>query len=131
MWQAPVLGLTAQAFLFTIALAAGSSEAARLMAASLAIVISAMSVQLVMRHRHFTVLDAILLEKLEVNEELSNLLGAPPHAQTEDLEAAAGRRPLGLAAFRSYRIWVLGLALFGAAAGAVIVMTLLSPTMLR
>lgn len=51
MWQVPALGLTAQAFLFTVALDAGSSRMARLIASALALSVALMSIQLMDKQR--------------------------------------------------------------------------------
>jgi|SRR6266496_1936795 len=45
MWQIPTIGLTAQAFLLTIALGAGSSRWARMVAGSLALVTALVAIQ--------------------------------------------------------------------------------------
>jgi hypothetical protein len=143
MWQAPVLSLTAQAFLFTIALGAGTSPAARYLAAILAIVVSGMSIQLMCKHRYYRNLDDLLRRKLEENEELKWAIDVLPHARREELQGAAerlGGNPLarrGLAgwearliAISSSTVWLIGLALFGAAAVAVVFLTAISPTTL-
>jgi hypothetical protein len=145
MWQAPVLSLTAQAFLFTIALSAGTSPAARYLAAILAIVVSGMSIQLMCKHRYYRDLDDLLLRTLEENEELTCAVGVPPHARREKLQEAAerlGGEPLprrGLLAgweariipIPSSTVWLIGLALFGAAAVAVLLLTAISPATLK
>ncbi|MTB73111.1 hypothetical protein GGG17_14295 [Arsenicicoccus sp. MKL-02] len=50
LWQAPALAMTAQAFLFTIALGADVSRLARGISSCLAFIISCMSVLLMQRH---------------------------------------------------------------------------------
>lgn len=64
-WQAPMLSLTAQAFLFTIALDASASTGARRLAAALAATSALAAVQLLMRHRRFETADAIWLTRYE------------------------------------------------------------------
>ena len=44
-WQSPILGLTGEAFLFSIALAAPTSETSRIIASLLALIIAVASVQ--------------------------------------------------------------------------------------
>ncbi|GHH64216.1 hypothetical protein GCM10017772_00230 [Promicromonospora soli] len=51
VWQVPVLSLTAQAFLYTIALGPESSGFARIVSAVISIVITVLSVTLMARHR--------------------------------------------------------------------------------
>lgn len=131
LWQAPALSLTAEAFLFTIALSAGNSQAARLLASSLALLVSVLSVQLMLKHRHHTLIDARLLEKLEFGEELTLILGTAPHVSRRALESATGTRGNLLTRWPSHKIWAGGLALFGLAALAVIVMTAAAPSMLN
>jgi hypothetical protein len=144
MWQAPVLSLTAQAFLFTIALGAGTSPAARYMAATLAIVVSAMSIQLMCKHRYHRELDEVFLRELEKNEELAYAIGVVPHAGRRDLQAASerlGGDPLPRRGLRRWEariipvssatVWLSGLALFGAAAVAVLFLTALSSGTLK
>jgi hypothetical protein len=64
-WQAPVLSLTAQAFLFTVALSPGSSLFARLIASGLAAVAALGSIALFGRHASGEHLDSEWLEKYE------------------------------------------------------------------
>jgi hypothetical protein len=52
LWQTPVLSLTAQAFLFTIALSAGNKPFARFIAATLALIVALASLQLMAKHRY-------------------------------------------------------------------------------
>jgi hypothetical protein len=65
LWQVPVLSLTAQSFLFTIALSSNSSPEARMTAAALSLVVALMSMQLMAKHRFHEEIDAKLAEKLE------------------------------------------------------------------
>lgn len=65
MWQVPVLSLTAQAFLLTIALGSETSQFARSVSAGLACVTAVMSLQLMSKHRHHERLDSEMLERLE------------------------------------------------------------------
>lgn len=65
LWQTPVLSLTAQAFLFVIALSQNVSDSARKIAASLALIAAVASIQLLTKHRFNEVEHAKLLQKLE------------------------------------------------------------------
>lgn len=61
LWQTPVLSLTAQAFLFIIALSQNVSDAARKVAAGLALIAAIASIQLLTKHRFNEVEHAKLL----------------------------------------------------------------------
>lgn len=125
------LGLTAQAFLLTIALGAGSSRLARLIASALALVVALMSGQLMDKHRAVEEADSILLQRLERALRVESFAGALPHAKPAELVTQLGR-PWG--AWRrasSYRIWRAGLFLFGAAAVAIFMVALISPSLLE
>jgi hypothetical protein len=80
MWQTPALGMTAQAFLITLALGAGSSRWARLLAALLSLILALMVMQLMAKHRRNELLDSVLLEELEGRFGVATLLGFPPHS---------------------------------------------------
>ena len=64
-WQVPIISLTAQAFLFTIALAPDSSFIARMMSAVLALNVTVLSLILHAKHRQADNADSEWLEKLE------------------------------------------------------------------
>ncbi len=53
-WQTPALGMTAQAFLLTLALAPDSSRLARLLASALSLILALMVMQLMAKHRRPT-----------------------------------------------------------------------------
>lgn len=110
MWQAPVLSLTAQAFLLTIALAPDSTRPARFISALLAFFAALASIQLMAKHRYFERADSEWLKRYEDKW----LTSQPQHAQDRPWGGKRGfwARP------RSYRVWSGILALF-AAAGAV------------
>ena len=65
LWQTPVLSLTAQAFLLTIALGSGTSPWARIMSAILALCAALASVHLLARHRSFEVAGSEWLQEFE------------------------------------------------------------------
>lgn len=71
MWQTPALCLTAQAFLFTIALDSQSVLGARSVAMALSVAVSLACIQLMCKHRHYEVLDS---QWLEANQ--SHVLGS-------------------------------------------------------
>src|SRR5687767_14875501 len=78
MWQTPVISLTAQAFLFTIALGPGSSLTSRLIAAFLAAIAAFASVILMRKHR---ALEEYCSRQLEQFERSSAKF--PIHARPE------------------------------------------------
>jgi len=121
LWQTPALGLTAQAFLFTIALSGGNSQAARLMAASLALLVSLLTMQLMARHRQLAGIDANVLEEFEAGQALTQARGAAPHQRLVPTSR------WWILRLRSTTLWIYGLGLFGLAAATVIVLTAVSP----
>jgi hypothetical protein len=66
LWQTPVLSLTAQAFLLTIALGSGTSHQARIVSGFLALITALASVQLFARHRAFEVAATRWLKEFEI-----------------------------------------------------------------
>jgi hypothetical protein len=109
MWQVPALGLTAQAFLLTIALGGGSGRVARILAALLAALSSGLSMQLMARHRWHEATERAWLEAFQRRHGLD-----PVHRVQFDLAPDVGVRPANrIAAWRSYRTWQVGLAIFG------------------
>lgn len=100
LWQAPVLSLTAQAFLLTIAL--GNSEPQAVFISSLLGAITALaSIHLMWKHRYFELRDSMWLERVEIKLQIAQI----------------HRRPKIQGAFTSsYNYWILMLAAFGTAA---------------
>lgn len=100
LWQAPVLSLTAQAFLLTIAL--GNSDPQSVFISSLLGAITALaSIHLMWKHRYFELRDSMWLERVEIKLQI----------------AQVHRRPKIQGAFTSsYNYWILMLAAFGTAA---------------
>ena len=111
LWQSPALGLTAQAFLFTIALNSGTVVGARLIAAFLALVVSLVSMQLMAKNRYYEVRDSKMLEEYEETKEGFQVIhGRPDYSDAECYQKC-----------KSYHLWILMLAAFGVAACVVIV----------
>lgn len=77
MWQTPLLGLTAQAFLFSVALSPTSSLAARLISGALALVTSILSMQLMSKHRHHEMIDSRFLQKIEKEFHIQTIHAKP------------------------------------------------------
>lgn len=131
VWQVPLLSLTAQAFLFSIALGPDASDFARYVASGLSIVVTVLSVGLMARHRQAEVTDAHWLAAFE--ERL------PAHLHNHGPEWAARRDRVQLdhgwtekvvPLVRGYPLWVAGLLIFGLAALGIILVTLFAPDLL-
>ncbi len=129
VWQVPILSLTAQAFLFTIALGGDSSRVARVVASLLSLVATVLSVTLMARHRQAELFDAHWLEAFEVR-----YFGKERAVHGRAFRAARNAEPVDagwldriVPLWPGYRTWVIGLGLFGLAAVAVLVLTALAP----
>jgi hypothetical protein len=131
MWQTPSLGMTAQAFLFTLALASGSSPWARLIAALLSLVLSLLVTQLMAKHRRHELLDSLLLERIEqslgVDAVADVALHTGPTGSRDDDQQRVGARlsrstpgPRRFWEMSSYELWMIGQGLFGIAALVII-----------
>lgn len=107
LWQTPVLSLTAQAFLFQIALNKTLGTAPQGIASVLALAISLGSLQLLLKHRGAEVRDAEWLTRFEQRYGKRGLcmVSAKPVRSTSWLE----NRP-------SHLVWAFILSLFGFAA---------------
>jgi len=77
VWRTPVLSLTAQAFLFTIALNPGVSTTARTLSASLALITALASAQLLVKHRFSERKHAHTLENFERKQGLDPINQRP------------------------------------------------------
>jgi hypothetical protein len=115
LWQTPVLSLTAQAFLLTIALGEGS-RGSQLCAALLALTTALASIQLMARHRHNEVLDSKWLEEFETSHSTRGFVGI--HARR--VQPTAGGPWGWFIRLRSYHVWQATLFAFAIAALAVI-----------
>jgi hypothetical protein len=123
MWQAPMLSLTAQAFLFTIALGPGSARIARILASMLSF-ISAVGSMHLMAKQHFNEgLDNRVLYLHEERLNLPRTLGRSMHDQTKRIAEAIGYPRPWFVRQSSYRLWMLILALFATAALSVLLIT--------
>ena len=128
MWQVPVLSLTAQAFLLTIALGSTSSPAARLTAAILSFVVAIISLQLMAKHRHNEEIDSRLAEKLERELHLDAVIGFIPHTPLRVREEVVSLKANIFVKRSSYKIWRFGLLLFAIAALGIVAVTIVTLT---
>ncbi len=129
MWQVPVLSLAAQAFLYTIALSNGNSNAARIISSVLALIISLMSIQLMSKHRFNEEVDSRILEEIEKSLKVE-VSGFYPHQKTVDRAKAVNMKANGFIRLSSYRVWMFGLSLFAITAITIIVITVLNLALL-
>lgn len=131
LWQVPVLSFTAQAFLFSIALAPDSRSVARIIVMLLSIVITFLSITLMARHRQAELTDSHWLERYEEGwdeEDRQHGLSWRHRRNQEKPDAGVLDRVIPL--LPGYLTWQIGLTLFGIAALVVIVITLTAPGLL-
>jgi hypothetical protein len=122
LWRAPVLGLTAQAFLLTIALNSASSVFAKIFSSFLAIITSFMSMQLMAKHRYFEKLDNLHIEQLEEINGITKYHGNHENLKnflTQDRKKKLNTKNNKLAKIfdrfiklSSYHVWMFGLSMF-------------------
>lgn len=131
VWQVPALSLTAQAFLFTIAVGGTTARPARIIASLLAVVITVLCTTLMARQRQAEIHDAHWLADFEAAEwnkepapgELDYRVHGPAFRDKRTRAKVYGGwadyivRPLP-----GYKTWIGGLLTFGAA--ALLVLTL-------
>ncbi len=102
IWQTPVISLTAQAFLFTIALGSGYISH-RIIASALALITALASSQLLAKHRYHETYYSRLLEAIESCKRLPPVHQRPP-------------KPNGPIAWSSYTVWQVVFIAFAVAA---------------
>jgi hypothetical protein len=126
MWQVPALGLTAQAFLLTIAYGGGSSDLARDVAGFLALVVAGVAIQTMSKHRANEKTDSLLLEAIEARVGIE-FDGAHPHSPPSERGAALGNELFkdNLVKRRSFDLWILSLRLFALAGIGAVLITLI------
>ncbi|HEY7876564.1 MAG TPA: hypothetical protein VIG64_15730, partial [Actinomycetota bacterium] len=128
-WQTPALSFTAQAFLFSIALAPDATRMSRVMASVLALVISLASIQLLRKHLYLELVDSATLSTLEnaIAAYQDAGLQSPPHSSARlrksglVLESGEAVSPSWLESLDSSLLWTVALALFGLSAVVIIV----------
>ncbi len=111
MWQVPVLSLTAQSFLFTIAFSPGVGAGFRILAALLALAASLASLQLMSKHRLLERMDSIGLEEFEKSHTAQGFEAIHARPVLPD-QASLPERLIG---YSSYRVWIGLLGVFAAA----------------
>jgi hypothetical protein len=116
LWQVPVLSLTGQAFLFTIALTSGNSRFARGASAVLALIAILLSMMLMTRHRQAEIADA---NWLRAWEEANWPSVKPVHGLpwvTRRATIAAGGPFSPLSRLPGYITWMAGFLIFAVVA---------------
>ena len=134
VWQVPLLSLTAQAFLFSIALAPDSHRSARALAAGLSIVMSFLCITLMARHRQAEFADAEWLSEREAefagDDEDWLIHGTKWQKRRDAVSPDKGWFGKVVPVLPGYRTWVIGLFIFFVAALAILLLTLFWPTQL-
>jgi len=132
-WQVPIISLTAQAFLFTIALGPDSRPYARLISASLAFLVSLLSMLLLARHRQADIVDAHWLADLEERRSRATTrMKVHGSVWRERRDATEIHRGVNwITRHRAFVVWEFGLLLFGLAGIAVVIATLVAPGLLE
>jgi len=119
------MSLAGQAFLMTIALAPDSSKVARLVAATLAVVLSLLCMQLMARLRRLNIICSEWLTEIEVERFGRTLHGTEMHMA---LKGSSHGGPL--ARLKSFQVWMVGLGLFGIAGLLILILTISAPSVL-
>jgi hypothetical protein len=122
VWQVPVVGLTAQAFLFTIALSAGNSQFARATASFLALVAALLSMQLMARQRQSELTDAHWLNAYEQETFGFSVHGEPWREKRDEISVAGPFSKVG-----AFHVWMVGFSLYAIAALVILAVTFLVP----
>lgn len=119
LWQTPALALTAHAFLLTISLSSSSPRISVLVASFLGIVVSAMAMQLMAKHRFLSLLDRAMLDRLERKMELEPMTSKRhffkdgEYAVPEQFNYYLPKKFRFATRVNSFFIWMTGLAIFG------------------
>lgn len=121
VWQVPVLGMTAQAFLFTIALGDGN-RFGRIVSSLLSLTMTFLCITLMARHRQAELTDALWLrdyERAYLGD--TSVHGIEWRDRRDATGVDAGRIGALIPLLPGFKTWIVGLALFGAAALAALI----------
>jgi hypothetical protein len=119
VWQVPVVSLTGQAFLLTIALSGGNSEFARLISSGLACLASLLSMTLMARHRAAEILDAEWLAGYEERRGWDVVHGKAWAEKRHTLNVAGW-----FSKVRGFQSWMFGFSVFALSAATTFVVVL-------
>jgi hypothetical protein len=132
IWQVPLLSLTAQAFLFTIALGGESRQASRIVACLLSLIVTFLCITLMARHRQAEIYDARWLERFEESHwpDVTAVHGRPFRAGRSAAKVDGGWTDRIVPILPGYKTWVTGLLLFGLASAAALITAIVAPNVL-
>lgn len=122
-WQVPSLSLTAQAFLLTIALGAGTAPLARVVSAALGVTSGLLTMQLMAKNRYMGAVELIRLRRM------SGELGVPDVTYA-DWTSPEVPKPHWWLRIRSHILWQVGLALFVITNCGIFVIAIIRPELL-
>jgi hypothetical protein len=132
LWQVPILSLTAQAFLFTIALGSDTSELSRIIAALLSAVVALLCVSLMARHRQAELSDAGWLQEYEKDySERFQVHGEPFRERRDKVKVRLLGNRLPAPTWPGYEVWTWGVSTFGVLGLVVVVLSVANPTLLH
>jgi hypothetical protein len=121
-WQVSALSLTAQAFLFTLALSRDSTQLARTVACSLSMLSAFLTVHLMTRHRQAEPTDSHWIADWEKAAGVSGAHGKGWQSCRE-VESSDAWIFSFLEKLPGYRTWAVGLSLFGFSALLILIVT--------
>lgn len=130
VWQVPVLSLTAQAFLLTIALSADSSLLARIVSCLLSMTAAVLAVQLMTKHRQAEISDAHWLQDYEQQYFPDHVVHGPTWRTRRDEQDPEAGIFSGFKKWPGFKTWAWGLTLFGVAAVFVLLAAVADPGLL-
>lgn len=119
LWQVPTVSLTAQAFLFSIAMAAENLPIAKVASSLLALIVSIISILLMASHRLAERKDTKWLERFEQQHLRAGPWGpsgAAFEAHQDSHNLGVGRMGNLLVLRHMFIVWVIGLGCFGVTA---------------
>ncbi len=138
LWQMPTMALTGEAFLLTIALAGSTSQAGRIIASSLAMIVAIAALHSLSAHRLSELADAAWLsehERLRGASEIHGLTWRQRRIAVVDDQLRTGSFTDRLVArtyrFRSIVVWFWTMVLISLTALVVLVLASVDPQLFR
>ncbi|MGH9020286.1 MAG: hypothetical protein ACRDV0_04630 [Acidimicrobiales bacterium] len=137
LWQVPTMALTGEAFLFTISLGAATSQAGRIVASTLALIVAVASLHSLASHRVSELTDSGWLHEHEQERGASEIHGLPWRERrrrvvADQLTSASltDRWVARSFRFRSIQVWLWTMTLITLTAFAVLVIAIADPSLL-